>query len=299
MRKVLVVGSVNTDLIIYSSKIPKPGETVLGGEFLKKMGGKGANQAVASSRMNAPTYLYANIGDDLFGKEQLKNFEKEGIDCRFISKDKNNSTGIALINVDETGQNSITVAPGANSNHKLNREKEILENFNQEDIFICQLEIPLDTILKLKSISDKIGNKFILNPAPALAIPDSIYSNLFMITPNEFEASLLTNIAYSNQDSIKKMGEWFIQKGVQEVIITLGSAGVFWMNKNNAQFFSVKQVEAIDTTAAGDCFNGCLAAFLSQNEEMEAAIKKSIIAASISVTRKGAQESMPYSSELN
>lgn len=299
MSKILVVGSVNTDLIIYTPKIPKSGETILGGEFMKKLGGKGANQAIAASRMNAKVFLYAKIGKDSFGEDHLRNFNKEGVSFQFIDSDPNSPTGIALINVDKNGNNSITVAPGANANLKIQQEKEILENFNKEDIFICQLEIPLATIKKLKTISEKIGNRLIINPAPALPLPDAIYSNLFMITPNEHEASFLTGIEYSNQDSLKKMAEWFINKGVQEVIITLGSAGVFWMNKNNFQFFSAKVVKAIDTTAAGDCFNGCLAAQLADNIKMEAAIQKSIIAASISVTRKGAQESMPYSFELN
>lgn len=298
MSKILVVGSVNTDLIIYSNRIPKPGETILGGDFNKNLGGKGANQAIAASRMNAEVYLYALLGNDSFAEDHKRNFNKEGINFNFIQSDKEAPTGIALITVDKNGNNAISVAPGANTKLKLNRSEEILSLFTSDDIFITQLEIPLAAISKLKELSQKIGARMILNPAPAMAIPDKLFSNLFMITPNQFEAELLSGIPYKDQSSLKEMGQWFLNKGVQEVIITLGAAGVFWMNSHHQKVFPAKVVEAIDTTAAGDCFNGCLAALLSQKTKMETAIQKSIIAASISVQRKGAQTSMPYAYEI-
>ena len=261
-------------------------------------GGKGANQAVAAARLGGTVSFIAKIGNDVFGKEAMALFEKEGIDCSCVSIDSESPSGVALITVNHEGENCIVVAPGANaalspkdfeSNNKLIR---------QADILLMQLEIPLETIAWAIDTGASEKTKIILNPAPAQIIPDRILKRVDIITPNETEAGILTGIAVTDPASAERTAKALLQKGVGSVVITMGAQGAFLMDKNQIQLIPAPAVRAVDTTAAGDIFNGALAVGLSNGLSLTEAVKFGIRVASISVTRMGAQSSAPYLREI-
>ena len=297
-KSIVVVGSTNTDMVIKTSKLPLPGETILGGNFLMNPGGKGANQAVAASRLNGEVTLVAKTGEDVFGLQTKKLFQSENLNAEFLFSDPDFPSGIALITVDEQAENCIVVAPGANS--RLVREDINLakEAILQAAIVLMQLEIPLDTVLYTAEIAFQAGIKVILNPAPAQQLPDELMKMLYMITPNETEAELLTGIAVTDLSSGEKAASVLLEKGAKVVVITLGSKGALLVTEGVCELIPTYPVEPIDTTAAGDCFNGALAVALSEGSGLTAAIAFANRAASLSVTRMGAQASAPYRHEL-
>jgi ribokinase len=298
MPAIIVIGSSNTDMVIKSKKLPAPGETILGGVFLMNPGGKGANQAVAASRLGGKVIFVTKTGNDIFGSEAKELFTKEKINTRYIINDEKNPSGVALITVDEHGENSIVVASG--SNGTLSEEDISEEVFNTlpSDIFLMQLEIPLGTVEFVADRAMALGNKVILNPAPALQLSDNLLKCLYLITPNETEAEILTGIKVTNAVTAEHAAKKLHLKGVKNVLITMGSSGAFLSTGSIAKLIPVVPVKAVDTTAAGDVFNGALAVAISEGKELTDSVIFANKAAGISVTRMGAQASAPYRNEI-
>ncbi len=296
--KIIVIGSANTDMVIKAKRIPLPGETILGGSFFMNAGGKGANQAVAAARLGGNVIFVAKVGNDIFGKQSIDGLKKENINTDFVFIDEKNPSGTALIMVNEEGENCILVAPGANAN-LLPTDIEQVKNINEAEIILMQLEIPMVTIASVSKKAKANLQKVIINPAPAQNLSDELLNGLFLITPNETEATLLTGIKVYDEITASQAAEIFLTKGVENVIITLGKQGAYF--QNNTQNFkeSAPVVQAIDSTAAGDTFSGALVVALAEGKNWENAVKFAIEAASISVTKMGAQSSIPYKNDIN
>ncbi|MFT3935822.1 MAG: ribokinase [Chitinophagaceae bacterium] len=298
MPAIIVIGSCNTDMVIKTNHFPSPGETIMGGEFFMFSGGKGANQAVAAARMGAAVTLVCKTGDDIFGLRAKQEFIKENIDTSYVKTDVSLASGTALILVDKKGENEIVVAPGANNSLDVDDVKAIEKQISANDIVLLQLEIPIETVLYAAKKAHANGAKVILNPAPAQTLPAEIFPLIYLLTPNETEAALLTGTNVTDENSAVKAATELLQKGVQNVIITLGSKGALFKNKSTQLLIETPKVTAVDTTAAGDVFNGVLSVALSEGKDWEEAIAFACKAAAMSVTRMGAQASMPYRKEL-
>lgn len=299
MGKVVVVGSSNTDMVINSARIPVPGETVLGGKFFMNPGGKGANQAVAAARIGGEVTFIAKIGNDLFGREAVDGWKKEGIDTGYVVIDPENPSGVALIMVDSKAENCISVASGANGTlctADLLAARKVIED---ADIVLMQLETPLETVQTVAGWAAEKGVRVILNPAPAAKLPDELLSTLYLITPNETEAGLLTGVNVTDETSARQAAQILHDAGVENVIITMGRQGAYLSCDSFAGIIPAYQVKAVDTTAAGDVFNGTLAVALAENADWEKAVRFAGRAAAISVTRAGAQKSAPYRCEIS
>jgi ribokinase len=298
MSRIIVIGSSNTDMVIKSKKLPAPGETILGGTFLMNPGGKGANQAVAAARLGGKVTFVTKIGNDMFGSEAIDLFSNENIDTRYIINDPVNPSGVALIIVDENGENSIVVAPGSNGTLSAYDINEKVFDNEAADIYLMQLEIPLGTVEFVAQKALLKNNMVILNPAPARPLSDDLLSYIHIITPNETEAELLTGIKVTDSLSAQKASDELHNKGVKNVVITMGSSGAHISTGSVSKMVSVVPTKAIDTTAAGDVFNGALAVALSEGKELEEAVIFANKASAISVTRMGAQASAPYRNEI-
>lgn len=296
---ILVIGSSNTDMVVKTKSLPVPGETILGGDFFMNHGGKGANQAVAAARLGGNVTFVAKVGNDLFGSLAIEHFKEENINTQFCMIDSLNPSGVALITVDSKSENCIVVAPGSNSNLLPADLEPVKELISTSGILLMQLEIPLSTVLTAAQQAHQAGRKVILNPAPACDLPNELLSTLFLITPNETEASLLTKIEVKDIETATLAGQALQRKGVSNVIITMGSKGALLVTADEFLFIPAEKVEAIDTTAAGDVFNGALATALAQNISLKNAVIFATKAAAISVTRMGAQLSAPYKNEID
>jgi ribokinase len=298
-RRIYVIGSSNTDMVVKTEKLPMPGETVIGGTFFMNPGGKGANQAVAAARLGGRVTFIARVGADLFGTQALQQFQKENIDTRFITQDAAYPSGVALIGVDQHGENTIIVAPGSNRQLSVKDVSTAFESIEEKSIILIQLEIPQETVefAILNGLKKKCD--VILNPAPVQPVDGNALSNLTIITPNETEAEMLTGIHISDLNTAEQSARQLHQRGVQQVIITLGAKGAFVSTGSTAKLISAPKVTAVDTTAGGDCFNGALAVALAEGMRIEDAASFACRAASLSVTRMGAQSSMPYRNEIN
>ena len=295
--KIVVIGSSNTDMIIKLPHIPGPGETLLGGQFSIAHGGKGANQAVASARAGGDVVFISCVGNDQFGQKAIEKLRNEGIETFYIKIVRNTASGIAMINVSETGENSISVAPGANSFLLPEDIQNAEEVVKMADMILLQLEIPVETVLKAVEIARKFNVPVILNPAPACTLSDEILANIDIITPNENEAVLLAGMESLNI-SIPELAMRLGKKVSGTVIITLGSDGAFYYQNNVGKQIVGCKVNVVDTTAAGDTFNGYLAVSLASGNRLEEAISIANKAASLSVMRLGAQPSIPYFNEV-
>lgn len=298
LSKIVVVGSTNTDMVVQSEKFPAAGETVLGGKFFMNPGGKGANQAVAAARLGGNVTFITKTGNDIFGLEAVQNFERTGIDVDYVAFDTENPTGVALITVNNSGENSIVVAPGSNST--LNKEDidNAIKAISEAELILVQLEIPVETVEYVVNLAAELGKKVILNPAPAQLLSDKLLKNIFLITPNKVEAEALTGIPVTDFESGRRAAEILSQKGVENIIITLGALGACAFSKSGSAIIPAPKVNVVDTTAAGDTFNGALAVALSEGKSIEEAVMFANSAASVSVTRRGAQASVPFRSEL-
>jgi len=298
LKRIAVIGSSNTDMVIKTTKLPAPSETILGGDFFMNPGGKGANQAVAAARLGGKVSLIAKTGDDVFGRQARQNFESDRINCNFLVTDPDHPSGVALITVDSHGENCIVVAPGSNGSLGKTDIDQAREEILRSELILMQLEIPIETVSYAANIAFDAGIKVILNPAPAAKIPDELLSRLYMITPNETEAELISGIPVVDMESARLAAQNLYDRGVKVVVITLGSKGALLFTGDKALLVPSPRVEAIDTTAAGDVFNGAIAVAISEGMELEKAVKFACEAASISVTRMGAQSSAPYRKEV-
>ena len=298
MAEILVIGSSNTDMVIQAPYLPTAGETVLGKKFVMSPGGKGANQAVAAARLGGQVSFLGKLGEDLFGQQAIANLQREGISTDYLLVDPNHASGVALITVDKQGENTIVVASGANM---ALTEAEILQSqeaIAQAKLILLQLEIPLDTVELAVKIASELGKTIILNPAPAFPLTDPLLSRVTILTPNQTEAKILTGIEVDSPSTARLAAQQLYKRGVANVIITLGKEGAYLFNEQVAQLIPSYTVEAVDTTAAGDTFNGALAVALSEGQGIVDGVKFANLAAAVSVTRLGAQSSLPFRQEV-
>lgn len=298
-QQILVVGSSNTDMVIKAAHLPRPGETILGGTFFMNPGGKGANQAVAIARLGGSVSFICKTGSDIFGHQSQQLFEEEGINTSYIFSDSEHPSGVALITVDEKAENCIVVASGANANlmpSDLARAEEAIE---QADLVLMQLEIPMETVCYVADLAWEKGKKVILNPAPAHPLSAELLRRLYLITPNETEAEMISGVKITDEPSACEAARVLSGMGVQNVIITLGSKGALIYCDGKSEIVPTWKVEAVDTTAAGDVFNGALTVALSEGRDLKDAARFACKASAISVTRVGAQSSAPYRNEVD
>lgn len=294
---ILVVGSSNTDFSLKVKSLPQPGETVLGNGFAVKAGGKGANQAVAAARLNSDVKFCCKVGDDANGKAALSSYRKEGIDEAYFLVDKEAPSGAALIFVDEKGENSIAVASGANL-RMTTSDIDKIGSFSKFDIVLTQLEIPLETVSKVCAMAHHDGAMVVLNPAPAQSLSVDLLSNVDIITPNETEAQILTGVKIENGDDAVAAAEVLCSKGVKAVVITMGKKGAFIFDGHSGVLVPAFTVKAVDTTAAGDVFNGALCTALAEGKNLADAVVFASATSALSVTRNGAQDSAPHREEV-
>lgn len=295
---ILVAGSSNTDLVVNVNSIPKPGQTVLGNGFFVNPGGKGANQAVGAARLGKDVAFCCMTGNDDYGKSARELFIKEGVDTSYVFSTSEHHSGVALIAVDNKGENSIAVASGANMDLKPS-DIDKIGSLSKYGIVLCQLEIPLQTVEYLASKAAREGAKFVLNPAPACKLPSSILSSVDILTPNETEAEIISGIPVKDTESAALAAKAILDMGVKNVIVTLGSKGALYCSAEERLLVPAFKVDAVDTTAAGDIFNGALCVALAEGIEMAGAIRFANAASSIAVTRMGAQSSAPFREEVD
>jgi ribokinase len=298
--KITVMGSFVVDLTARTPHLPVTGETVKGSSFKTGPGGKGSNQGVAAQRAGADVTMITKVGKDTFGKIALDNFRNENIDTSYIFEDENFETGAALIMVDEnSGENKILVVLGA-CEHITDKDIETARaSLENTELFLTQLETNIDAVEKAIEIAYKKGVKIVLNPAPVQPISDELLKKIDIITPNEIEASILTGIKINSNNDIRKAADLFLQKGVKNVIITLGNNGVYARTRENEMFIPVIPVQAVETTGAGDAFNGGFVTALAEGQDFFDAVKFGNIAGALSVTKIGTAPAMPYRSEID
>ena len=299
MNKIVVLGSSNTDLVVRTDRMPLPGETLLGDRFMMTAGGKGANQAVAVARLGDGVTFIAKVGRDMFGDNAVAGYEKEGIDTRTILRDDTAPSGIALITVDAQAKNSIVVVPGANNNLSTADVDALRDKIESAQYLLMQLETPVAVVAYAAETARRAGVKVILNPAPAAELPAGLLDGLYMITPNRTEAQMLTGIEISDWESAEQAAQALIGKGVQHVVLTLGSQGALVCDGRSFARIPARKVKAVDTTAAGDTFNGAMCVALSEGASLSDAVRFASRASAIAVTRLGAQASIPYRKELD
>jgi ribokinase len=302
MAKIVVVGSSNTDMVVKTPHLPAPGETVLGGEFVMAAGGKGANQAVAAARLGAEVTFVARVGQDVFGEQALAGFEREGMITEYVTADPAAASGVALIFVDETGENSIAVASGANAHLSPGDVRKARRAIETADVLLVQLETPVETVLAAARMAHQAGVRVILNPAPAPAdpLPAELLACVDILTPNENELALLAG----GPASVEQAAGQVLGRGVGTVIVTLGARGALIATPDARLPVPSFPVEAVDTTAAGDAFNGGLAVALAEGKgltegkELTGAVRFANACGALATTRLGAQPSLPTRDEV-
>lgn len=297
-KKIIVLGSCNTDMVIKSDRIPVPGETILGGAFMMNSGGKGANQAVAAARLGGDVIFIAKTGNDLFGKQAVQQYKEEGINTQYIVSDSNLPSGVALITVDKNGENCIVVAMGANSSLVPEDFKHAEDEFKSAEVLLMQLETPIETIEYAAKFGNENGVKVILNPAPAQSLSDSLLKNLYMLILNETEAELISGIKVNDFTDARKAANAIFDKGVKKVIVTMGSRGSLLKDENHFVEVPAYKVDAADTTAAGDTFCGAVAVAIAEGKNLEEGIKFATKCSAVTVTKMGAQASIPTRKEV-
>ena len=292
MKIICVIGSLNMDLVVNVDEMPKKGQTLIGSSFKEVPGGKGANQAVAIARLGGDINMIGKVGSDSFGKTLIEQLKNDNVDTEYVQIE-NCASGVAMITVDKNAENSIVVAPGANFRVLEEDIDKCIDGIKKSDIVVLQLETPLNTIKYALEKSKELGKYTILNPAPAVKLGDEIIKNVDLLTPNETELEILSGVKIENEDDIKKAAHVMIEKGVKELIVTLGSKGSLYINEETMNFKKSYKVEAIDTTAAGDSYTGALAVALSQDKGMEEAMDFASKVGALSVLKEGAQSSLP------
>lgn len=296
-KKIVVVGSLNMDLVVNTRKIPVTGETVLGYGFMSVPGGKGANQAVAAARLGGNVSMIGCVGNDTFGHSLIKNLAENNVNTDNIIILDKSSSGIAVV-VIKDGNNFIIVDPGANAGLTVEMLENLEELIKGSDILIAQLEIPVQTVEKAIQIAKKHNVKVILNPAPASKLSDEVLSNVDIITPNESECELLTGMPIYDVEDAKAAVLYFNRKGISQVVVTLGSKGVVYNSSNGIIHKGVPDVKVVDTTAAGDSFTGSLAFQLAEGMDIDTAVDFANAVGTLTVMKKGAQTSLPFRHEV-
>lgn len=295
--KIVVVGSSNTDLVVRVPRLPAAGETVLGGDLSTVAGGKGANQAVAAARLGAQVTFVACVGQDAYGTAAVQHYRDEGIDVRYVRTTPAAPSGVALIFVDAAGHNMIAVAPGANNQLTPDDIEQAASAIRAADVLLAQLETPLATVAAAVDLARRAGVRVILNPAPAQALPAHLLSQVDVITPNEHEARTVAGLP--PETPLPQTAAALQAAGVGTVLVTLGEQGAYVLDRFGASFtVPALAVSAVDTVAAGDAFNGGLAVALARSMELAAAVRYANAVAAISVTRAGAQTSLPFAAEV-
>ncbi len=297
--RVVVVGSTNTDMTVRVPRIPSPGETALGRDFRITAGGKGANQAVAAARAGGTVTFVTALGTDDFGDRALENLAREGIDVDLVRRVPGAPSGVALICVDDEGENSIAVAAGANGELRPEDIEPLGRVLRLGDVVLLQLEIPLQTVEAAARLAATREARLILNPAPARILSDTLLSHVSLITPNQGEAEQLTGVDVSDEVALTRAAAALHERGVREVLVTLGARGVFVSSDGRSELVPACRVDAVDTTAAGDVFNGSLAVALVEHQSLGDAVRFASAAAALSVTRMGAQASAPWRAEID
>lgn len=295
---ILVIGSSNTDMVTLSDRLPKPGETVIAKEFYIAQGGKGANQAVAAARLGGEVTFVAKVGNDDFGRQAIAGYQKDGINTDLMTQDSDAPTGTALINIDATGENMIVATMGANARLSIKDVEKSLDQMRSANVVLSQLEIPLETTLYAAKQATELGIPFILNPAPPNTLSDELIALCTYIIPNETEASYFSSISLNTDEDIQHAAQYFIQKGAENVIITLGARGAFLHNDRTSQFITAPKVKAVDTVGAGDVFCGAFTLAIAEGKPASEAVRFANRCASLAVTRKGAQGGIPYRKEI-
>lgn len=281
------------DLVARSPRLPIPGETILGRDFFTAPGGKGANQAVASARLGIPTQLVGRIGDDNFGRSLLTHLQTFGVQTEHILIDKTAHSGVAIIAVDDSGQNNIIVVPGANGCVNGTDVKNLINLWDNAAVLLLQFEIPLTAVISAAKAAKSVGVKVILDPAPAqIDIPDDFYPLVDIITPNEIEAAQLVGFPVNNFDTAANAASVLLQKGVGTAIVKLGAQGVYCATADSTFFISAFRVQTVDTVAAGDAFNGGLVAAIAEGRSLREGVVWGAAAGAISTTKPGAMSSM-------
>jgi len=298
-KKIVVIGSSNTDMVVRTPALPRPGETVLGGEFIMAPGGKGANQAVAAARAGGEVTFIARIGDDIFGRQSLEGLVRDGIHIEHIVEDKNSPSGVALIIVGPDGENCIAVASGSNAGLAAADVRKAKAVISSADIVLLQLESPLETVQEAAGIAAAAGVPVILNPAPARALSDDILKNVAYLTPNETEAEILTGITLIKSSDLAEAAGMLLAKGMKAVLITLGAKGVYVASREKQEVVPAFKVIPVDTTAAGDAFNGALAVALAERRPLFEAARMANAAAALATTKMGAQPSLPSRRDID
>ena len=301
MPHIVVVGSLNMDLVVQVPTIPAPGETVLGDNFATIPGGKGANQAVAAARLGANVSLIGRVGQDAFGEQLLANAQREGIDVTHVGRDDTVASGVAMISVDAKGQNSIAVASGANYCLTANHVREAWAKLEQVDLLVMPLETPIETIETAVSLANQSDTKVILNPAPAQNLPAHILAGVDVLVPNEPETSQLTGMPINTREETKQAARQLLNMGVGNVVLTLGSRGALALSGADGQFAQVNpyNVQVVDTTAAGDAFVAGLSVGLGDNKSLVEAVRFANAVGAMAVTKQGAQPGMPTRAEVD
>ena len=299
IKNIIVVGSTNTDMVVMTERFPAPGETLTADNFFMNLGGKGANQAVAAARLGGHVAFISRVGNDVFGAEAIKQLKCENIDVSSIEIDLEASSGVALITVDNKAENTIVVASGANGNLTFDNTGSIIEKITEESIVVLQLEIPMETIRKVCLYAKSKNATVILNPAPVQVLSPELLAAVDILTPNQSEALLLSGIMVVDKESACLAAKHIQSFGPDIVIITMGAKGAYICAGTESFFVPAYEVEALDTTAAGDVFNGALAVGLSRGYPLRDAVLLATKASAISVTRAGAQASAPTSDEIN
>ena len=296
MSNIIVVGSLNADLVVRTPRFPQPGETISGEDLQIIPGGKGANQAVAAARQGTPTAMVGRVGNDSFGPELIGNLKQNGVDTSHVQVDSESATGTAIIVVDEKGQNSIVLSPGGNGRVT----PADLDNLSFADasLLLLQLEIPVAAVLAAAKHAKESGLRVLLNPAPARPLPEELLSLPDFIVPNESELSLLTELPVQDISSAEKAAKTLLERGIQNVIVTLGANGALIVNRELTKHIPSFKVDVVDTTAAGDAFIGGFASALLQNKSMEEAVQYGCACGALAATKFGAQPSLPTKKEV-
>lgn len=297
MKKILVIGSSNTDMTVKSPRLPKPGETVIGGDFKMGPGGKGANQAVAAKRLGGDVGFVCKVGCDIFGDAAVTTYEKEGLDTSNILR-SDKPSGVALIFVDGKGENCISVASGANGDITPSDIESKAELIRRAGILLLQLEMPVESVLAAARIAHDAGVYVILNPAPACSLPEELFPLIDLMTPNQTESEFYTGIPVRDEAGAYAAATAFRKMGVGDIVMTMGGRGSMGFNAEGSFFTPARKVDVVDTTAAGDTFCGALAVALSEGKDLRPAVDFATSAAALTVQKRGAQESLPYRNQL-